>query len=63
MGNKREDGKCLPRFRSETKLLALLNAIGSDGFDVLESPGFDLNSDTEEHLKSYHNKVENIHVE
>ena len=34
MGNKKVDGKYILRFRSETKLLALLNAISSDGIDV-----------------------------
>ena len=70
MGNERVDDEYIPRFRGETKLLALLNSIGSDGIDVLQSRGFDLNSDTEEdyeiaveHLKSYYDKVENIHVD
>ena len=70
MGTEKVGGRQVPRFRGETKLLALLNAIGSDGIDVLESRGFDLNSNTEgdyevavEHLKSYYDKVENIHVE
>ena len=70
MGTERVDGEYIPRLRGETKLLALLNAIGSDGIDVLESRGFDLKSNTEgdyeiavEHLKSYYDKVENIHVE
>ena len=47
-----------------------MNAIGSDGIDVLESRGFDLNLDTEKdyeitvkHLKSDYDKVESIHVE
>ena len=37
MGTERVDGEHVPRFRGETKLLALLNAIGSNGIDVLES--------------------------
>ena len=70
MGNERVDGEYIPRFKSETNLLALLNAIGIDGIDVLESRGFDLNSNNEgyyevaaEHLKSYYDKVEIVHVE
>ena len=69
MGNERVDDEYIPRFRGETKLLALLNAIGSDSIDVLESRGSGLNSDTEEdyeiaveHLKSYYDKGENIRV-
>ena len=70
MGTERVGGRQVSRFREETKLLALLNAIGSDSIDVLESRGCDLNSNTEgdyevavEHLKIYYDKVENIHVE
>ena len=69
MGTEKVDEENLPRFRGETKLLALLNAIGSDGIDVLESRGFDLSSKTEvhyevavEHLKNNYDKEENIHV-
>ena len=69
MGTEKVDGENVPRFRGETKLLALLNAIGNDGIEVLESRGFDLNSKTEEdyevaveHLKNYYDKGENIHV-
>ena len=38
----------VPKFRGETKLLALLNSVGSDGIDVLESQGFDLNAKSKE---------------
>ena len=62
-------GKVLPKFRGEMKLLALLNAIGSEGMEVLESVGFDLNSqDTDaydvalNHLKNYYDQEENEHV-
>ena len=51
-------------------MLVFLNAIGSDGIDVLEFRGFDLNLNIEgdyevvvEYLKSYYDKVENIYVE
>ena len=37
-------GKVWPKFRGDMKLLALLNAIGSEGMEVLESVGFDSNS-------------------
>ena len=33
-------GKVLPKFKGKMKLLALLNAIGSEGMEVLESVGF-----------------------
>ena len=36
--------KVFLKFKKETKLLALLNAISFQGMDVLESVGFDLNS-------------------
>ena len=44
---KNSDDEIVPKFRSETKLLALLNLVGSNGIDVLESQRFDLNSNTE----------------
>ena len=69
MSNEKVDGEYIPRFGGETNLLVFLNTIGSDGIDVLKSLGFDLNSDTEEvyeiaveHMKSYYDKEENIHV-
>ena len=31
MGTEKVDGENIPRFRGETKLLAFLNAIGTDG--------------------------------
>ena len=62
-------GKVLPKFRGEMKLLALLNAIGSEGMEVLESVGFDVNSqDTDaydvalNHLTDYYDHEENEHV-
>ena len=33
MGNERVDGEYIPRFRDETKLLALLSAIDSNGIE------------------------------
>ena len=66
---KNSNDEIVPKFRGETKLLALLNSIGSDGIDVLESQGFDLNSNTEgdyktaiELLKNYYDKKESEHV-
>ena len=38
---KDEDGDVVPKLRGETRLLALLNSIASDGINVLESQGFD----------------------
>ena len=62
-------GKVLPKFKREMKLLALLNAIGSEGMEVLESVGFDLNSQNTDaydvalnHLKNYYDHEENEHV-
>ena len=59
----------LPKFREEMKLLALLNAFGYQGMEVLESVGFDLKSQNTDaydvalnHLKNYYNHEENEHV-
>ena len=61
--------KVLLKFRGEMKLLALLNAIGSEGMEVVESVGFDLNSqDTDaydvalNHLTIFYDYEENEHV-
>ena len=61
--------KVLPKFRGEIKLLVLLTAIGYERMKVLESVGFDLNSqDTDaynvalNYLKNYYDHEENEHV-
>lgn len=66
---KDENGDVVPKFRGETKLLALLNSIGNDGIDVLESQGFDLEAQTDEDyveaielLQGYYEKKESEHV-
>ena len=55
------------KFREEIQLLAL--PIGSEGMEVLESVGFDLNSQNTDaydvalnHLKNYYDHEENEHV-
>ena len=66
---KNSDDEIVPKFRGETKLLALLNSAGSDDIDVLESQEFDSNSNTEEDyrmviklLRNYYEKKESEHV-
>ena len=66
---KDEDSNVVPKFRSETKLLALLNSVGGDGIDVLESQRFGLTLKTEsdyieaiESLKKHYEKKESEHV-
>ena len=44
IGTEKIVGKIQLEFRGEMKLLAWLNAIGSEGLEVLQPVGFDLNS-------------------
>ncbi|KAF6026020.1 hypothetical protein EB796_015679 [Bugula neritina] len=69
MGTETVSGDTVNRFRGETKFLALLNAIGDSGIEVLQSLGFDLErNDNTAHdealkrLKGHYEKTENIHV-
>ena len=66
---KDEDSNVVPKFRSETKLLALLNSVGGDGIDVLESQRFGLTLKTEsdyieaiEILKEHYKKKRKVNM-
>ncbi|KAF6033687.1 hypothetical protein EB796_008005 [Bugula neritina] len=69
MGTETVSGDTVNRFRGKTKFLALLNAIGDSGIEVLQSLGLDLErNDNTAHdealkwLKGHYEKTENIHV-